>query len=52
MTSVLDKFDPYAMVKPKTREDIASLIQEALSELAFVNATLDDILKSPPTPKS
>jgi hypothetical protein len=40
MMKILDKFDPYAMVAPKTPEDITLLLQEALN----VANDIDDIL--------
>ena len=37
---VLTKFDPYAMVKPKTEEDLLVLLQEASRELDALNEHL------------
>lgn len=33
MPDILQKFDPYAMIKPKSEEDILALLDEAISEL-------------------
>jgi hypothetical protein len=45
MTKLNDlKFDIYAMVKPKSPEDIIALCHEALSELGEINQVLDEIL--------
>ena len=41
-TEVLTKFDPLAMVEPKTRADINALLGEALYELSNINAHLDE----------
>lgn len=38
-------FDIYAMVEPKTPQDLINLCNEALAELKIVNGILDDILK-------
>lgn len=40
------EFDIYAMVNPKTPDDVLGLCKEALSELASINQILDDLLKS------
>ena len=40
------KFDLYALVKPKTKADVAALAEEALNELENINEHLDSILKS------
>lgn len=39
---VLTKFDPFAMVAPKNQADINVLLDEALYELANINAHLDE----------
>ena len=42
-------FDIYAMTKPKNRQDLIALANEALAELAIINETLDEILSVKPT---
>lgn len=39
--SILSKFDPRAMVNPKTPEDIIALLNEAIFELENINSILD-----------
>lgn len=41
-------FDIHAMTKPKNRQDLIALANEALDELAIINEALDDILASKP----
>lgn len=41
--SVLDKFDPYAMIDPKTPDDIQLLLDEAISVADDINRILDDV---------
>lgn len=38
-------FDPYAMVNPRTREDVILLLNEALAELAHINDLLDIVFE-------
>lgn len=45
MTSVLDLFDPYAMVCPKTEQDILALLDEAIAEAARLNEILSEIFE-------
>lgn len=35
MDNVLDRFDPYAMIQPKTKEDVVALLREC-------NALMDE----------
>lgn len=43
MNSILDKFDPYTMIKPKTPEDYLALLDEAHRELDNLSKYLDDL---------
>ena len=44
--SVLEKFDPYAMINPKTPDDIHILLDEALSVSDDINRILNDIYEA------
>ena len=45
MDSVLQKFDIYAMVKPKTSEDYLALLEEAHSEADNLNTIYTELLR-------
>ena len=44
--SVLAKFDAYAMLHPKTLEDVLSLLDEAIAVVDDLNQQLDQITKN------
>ena len=39
---ILDKFDPYAMISPKTDADYYALVDEAIRIMDDINQILDD----------
>lgn len=49
--SVTDKFDLYAMVKPKTRADLLVLIGEFHAELDRINKHLDALFEACESPE-
>ena len=44
--SILDKFDPYAMVKPKNPQDYINLLDVALAMSKTMGEQLDEITKN------
>ena len=47
------KFDIYAMTKPKSREDLIVLLDEAIAEMEYINEQLESLLNSTcPFPKN
>ena len=45
MNQLFSKFDPYAMIKPKTDADIALLLDEACRELDVLSELLADVTR-------
>lgn len=44
--NLLDTFDPYAMVQPKSEADVLALLDEAIAEAQNLNMLLDASLGS------
>lgn len=45
MTEVLRKFDPYALVAPKTPADVLAILAECNNELDHLNELWEQIFK-------
>lgn len=45
MSDILKKFDPMAMVQPKTTEDLMAICDEALAEVARVHEAFQKMTK-------
>lgn len=46
MAEVLRKFDPYALVSPKTPEDVLAILEECNKELDHLNELWKQIFKN------